>query len=187
MNTKILILDIETTGFLKQGGLIVEIGITELCTLTGVAKVIYNQVCKEEGMSPEHADKPYGWIFDNSDLTMFEVNNGANFELVKREVQEIINSYPLGITAFNKKFDFDFLKDRGFIINNELPCLMHSCTHVVKIKNKGRKGYKWPSVQEAFNYFYPDVDYVEKHRGGDDSLHEAMIASKLIELGIIKL
>lgn len=184
---KILILDIETTGFLNQGGSIVEIGITELDIETKTAKVIYDQVCKEDMLTPEHSEKPFGWIFNNSDLTMFEVNNGANFDLVKREVQEILNNYPLGVTAFNKKFDFDFLKDRGIVIDNELPCLMHSCTEVVKVKNKGRRGYKWPNVEEAFRYFYPNFEYVEKHRGADDSLHEAMIASKLIELGIINL
>jgi len=36
------------------------------------------------------------------------------------KVQEVLDQYPLGCTAFNKKFDFGFLKDRGLKIK-ELP------------------------------------------------------------------
>lgn len=42
---KILVLDLETTGFLNENGKIVEIGIVELDLDTGDCKIIYNQVC----------------------------------------------------------------------------------------------------------------------------------------------
>ena len=182
---KILILDIETTGFLKQGGSIVEIGISSLCLDTGNVEIIYDQICKEDILTPEHELKPYGWIFENSDLTMYDVLKGKPFELVKYEIQHILNKYPLGVTAFNKKFDFDFLRDRGIEIKKELPCIMHSCTNVCKIKKNGKN--KWPNVEEAFKHFYPELIYKEKHRAGDDSKHEAMIVKRLIELGKFKI
>jgi len=42
-------------------------------------------------------------------------------------------------------------------------------------------------VEEAFDFFFPDNEYVEAHRGADDSKHEAMIVYKLYELGVFKL
>ena len=43
--SKILILDIETTGFLQQNGKIVEIGIVELDLENGQREIIFNEVC----------------------------------------------------------------------------------------------------------------------------------------------
>jgi len=44
---KILILDIETTGFLNQGGKIVEIGLVELDLSNGNTKIVFDEVCHE--------------------------------------------------------------------------------------------------------------------------------------------
>jgi DNA polymerase-3 subunit epsilon len=58
-------------------------------------------------------------------------------------------------------------------------------TEIMKLpKNNGYSGYKWPSVEEAFKYFFPDTQYVEKHRGADDSKHEAMIVYELYKMKI---
>jgi inhibitor of KinA sporulation pathway (predicted exonuclease) len=37
---------------------------------------------------------------------------------------------------------------------------------------------KWPSVQEAFDFLYPNNTYTEKHRALDDAKHEAKIVYK---------
>lgn len=184
---KIAVVDIETTGFLKQGGSIVEIGIVELDLQTGDIKIIYDSLCREKILTAKHKEEPFGWIFKNSDLTPEQVRAAPPFEQVKEEVQQILDRYPIGATAFNKRFDFDFLKNRGLNIK-ELPCPMILSTNICKLPNQnGYSSYKWPKVEEAFQHFFPDFEYTEKHRGADDAYHEAMIVHKLYELGIFKI
>lgn len=184
---KILILDIETTGFLNQGGSIVEIGIVELDLDTGEIKEVFESLVREKILTGKHREEPFGWIFRNSDLTVEAVRNAPGAEKVFMEVQDILDKYPLGCTAFNNRFDFDFLKSRGLKIK-ALPCPMILSTDICRLPNRnGHSGYKWPKVEEAFKYFYPDIEYIEKHRGLDDAKHEAMIVYSLYELGVFKL
>lgn len=181
---KILVLDIETTGFLKQGGSIVEIGIVDLNLDNGEVKEVFNSLVREDILTGKHREEPYGWIFRNSDLTVEAVREAPKMYDVFPEVQEILDSYPLGCTAYNKAFDFGFLRDRGFKIN-DLPCPMLLSTEICKLP--GRFGlYKWPKVEEAFDFFFPDNEYTEKHRGADDAKHEAMIVYELYKRGIFK-
>ncbi len=181
---RILVLDIETTGFLKDDGSIVEIGIVELNLDTGEVTEIYDSVCREEMLRQRHRD---GWIFKNSSLTVEEVRNAPSFVKVKQEVQNIINRYPLGATAFNNKFDFDFLKNRGITFLRELPCPMKIATPICNIPFANGKGTKWPNVEEAYAHFFPDVEYKELHRGLDDAKHEAQIVYELYKMGHFKI
>jgi DNA polymerase-3 subunit epsilon len=66
-------------------------------------------------------------------------------------------------------------------------------TNICKIPHKKgkngkrRKGNKWPSVMEAYKFFFPDNEYIEKHRGADDAFYEADIVFKLYKMGIFKI
>ena len=189
---KILILDIETTGFLNQGGSIVEIGIVDLDLDTGEINEVFNSCLREDILSAKHREEPFGWIFKNSDLTIEEVREAPIAFEVLAVVQGILNTYSLGCTAYNNTFDFGFLEDRGLKIK-KLPCPMKLAAPVCKIPKKRRsksptiKGFKSPNVEEAFHFFYPEINYVEKHRGLDDAKHEAMIVYKLYQMGVFKL
>jgi DNA polymerase-3 subunit epsilon len=188
---KILIIDIETTGFLKQGGKIVEIGIVELDLDNGEKRILFDSICYENGISREECDA--AWIIENSTLTTEQIRTSKNLNILQKEIQRIIFNYPLGATAFNNTFDFDFLKDRGFMFPKELPCPMKLSTDICKIPHRAdrygkiRSGNKWPSVMEAYKYFFPESEYIEQHRGADDAFHEANIVQKLYELSIFKL
>ena len=57
---KILVIDIETTGFQKQGGSIVEVGIVELDLETGKAEIIFDSLCRESILSERHFEEPMG-------------------------------------------------------------------------------------------------------------------------------
>jgi DNA polymerase-3 subunit epsilon len=46
--------------------------------------------------------------------------------------------------------------------------------------------YKWPKVEEAYDFFFPNNNYVEKHRGADDAFHEADIVYELHKIGLFK-
>ena len=179
----IAIVDIETSGFQGQGGLIVEIGIVGLNLETGGVTDEFNAIVKEDGFGEKHSKDPYGWVFQNSDLTYNNVLLANNLTSMLPTIQEIFNKYTLGATAFNKKFDFGFLKSRGLIIK-ELPCIMLSATPVVNLPpNSGFTDAKWPKVEEAWEYFFPNTQYKEAHRALDDAKHEALIAYELYKRG----
>lgn len=172
---KILIIDIETTDFLYQGGKIVEVGIVELDLSNGNKTILFDKVCREPEMVQSTIEK--AWIFSNSTLTVDEVLNAQLLQELKPEIQSIINNYPAGATAFNNQFDFGFLEHRGFVFPKKLACPMKLSTNICQIP--GHRGYKWPKVEEAHKYFFGDVGYIEAHRGADDAFHEADIVYEL--------
>jgi DNA polymerase-3 subunit epsilon len=179
---KIAIIDIETSGFQPQGGLIVEIGIVGLDLETGSVTDEFDSIVKEDGFDERHAKHPYGWVFQNSDLKYEDVLSANSLTSVLPKIQNILDKYPLGATAYNKAFDFGFLKSRGLQIN-ELSCIMLSATPVVNLPpNFGYNTPKWPKVEEAWEYFFPQVEYKEAHRALDDAKHEALIAYELYKL-----
>ena len=144
---EIIIVDIETSGFQHQGGLIVEVGIVSL------------------------------------DLQYEDVVRANNLLKAIPEIQSIFDKHPCGATAFNKRFDFGFLKSRGLRIK-ELPCIMLSAAPAVDLPpNPGYRDPKWPKVQEAWDFFFPRSNYIEAHRALDDARHEALIAYELYKLG----
>lgn len=179
----IAIVDIETSGFQNQGGLIVEIGIVGLNLETGEVTDEFDAIVKEDSFGEKHSKDPYGWVFQNSDLTYNDVLQSNNLTSMLSEIQEIFNKYSLGATAFNKQFDFGFLKSRGLQIK-ELPCIMLSATPVINLPpNPGFKDAKWPKVEEAWEHFFPNIKYEEAHRALDDAKHEALIAYELYKRG----
>lgn len=183
---KILILDIETTGFLQQGGKIVEVGIVELDLTNGDRKIIFSEVCHESGITLDEVQN--SWIVKNSDLNMESIKYSGSLESKKQRIQKILDDYPLGATAFNNAFDFGFMENRGIKFPKKLPCPMKLSTDICKIPNQNRYGgFKWPKVEEAHKHFFGDVGYVEKHRGADDAYYEAEIVYELYKLGIFKI
>ena len=180
---KILIIDIETTGFLYQGGKIIEVGIVELDLSNGSKKIIFDEVCQEAGMVRSEVEN--SWIFSNSTLTVDEVFNSKLLSEHKPAIQQIINDYKHGATAFNNQFDFGFLEHRGFVLPNKLACPMKPSTNICQIPS--HRGFKWPKVEEAHKHFFGDVGYIEAHRGADDAFHEADIVFQLFKMGVFTL
>jgi len=188
---EILILDIETTKFLNNGGKIIEIGIVSLNLETGERKIIFSEFCHEAGITLKEVED--SWIIENSDITVEDIRQSKKLFILQPKIQEIINSYPLGATAFNNDFDFGFMESRGFVFPKKLPCPMKLSVDVLKIPptakmvKAGFNKFKTPNVQEAYNYFFPNNTYIEQHRGADDAFHEAEIVWELYKLGIFKI
>jgi len=168
------VVDIETTGFSHHEDCILEIGVCKFDLDSGEYIQLFNKVIRENHYSMKHRN---AWIFKNSDLRHEDILKARPLNVYKKELQRIFNVFPA--TAFNKRFDFDFLKDRGFLIK-ELPCPMVVATDILKLPPiKPGTLYKWPSVEETWKYFFPEKDYIEKHRAYDDSIHEALIIFEL--------
>lgn len=181
--SKILIIDLETTGFLQQGGKIVEVGIVELDLSNGEKNILFDEVCHERPITRQEVEN--AWIVKNSTMTVEEIQRSKQLKHFAGEIQEILNYYPIGATAFNNAFDFGFMENRGFVFPRKLPCPMLLSTNICKIPS--HRGYKWPKVEEAHKHFFGDVGYVESHRGADDAFHEADIVLKLYQMGVFKI
>lgn len=180
---KIAIVDIETTGMLNQGGLIVEIGIVGLDLETGEVVNEFSEIVKEAGFGERHTKAPFGWIFQNSNLNYNDVLSATGLAEMLPEIQRVLGKYPLGATAFNKSFDFGFLKSRGLKIK-ELPCIMLAATPMINLPpNPGYNTPKWPTVEEAWDHFFPTKQYDMTHRGLDDAKHESLIAYEIYKKG----
>lgn len=184
MENKILIVDIETTGFFKQNGKIVEVGIVELDIKTGNKEIIFNQVVHERPITQEEVQN--SWIVVNGFMTVEEIRSSPELKTKITEIQEIFNKYTLGTTAYNNAFDFEFLEDRGIMFPNKLPCPMKVCTNLCKLPGK-YGSFKWPKVPEAYDYLFPNNDYEEIHRGADDAFNEADIVYELIKMDLFKI
>lgn len=188
MTKKFLVLDIETTGFLKDGGKITEIGITEVDPVAKTTSLIFDQVMNP-GLTLEQCQK--AWGVTEGYMTAEEIFNASPLTDYLDQVQMIIDAYEGGVTAFNSDFDFTFLESVGIKFPVKLPCLMKSCINICQIPptqkmlQAGRTHFKSPNAEEAYHFFFPESSYKEIHRGGDDSLHEAEIALKLNELGLL--
>lgn len=177
--SKILVIDIETTGFLPLGK-IVEIGAVELDTETGEIQTVFSRVTKPEGITRKEVEE--SWIVTNGYMSAEEIRLAGPLSWVIREVQALVDRYPAGATAFNNAFDFGFLEKYGVVFPKKLPCPMLLSTDLCKLPSpNGKAGYKWPKVEEAWNYFFGDTGYTELHRGADDAAHEAQIVYELIK------
>lgn len=168
-STHILVLDIETTGFLNQGGKIVEIGMVDLNLENGDITDVFHSVVKEEGMTAKDRD---AWIFKNSTLSVEEVRDAPMLIDVSTRIQSYLDTYQ--VTAYNRDFDIPFLQSRGFKFQQLAPCPMLVACDVVKLANN-----KWPKVTEAMEFFFPGEAYNEEHRGLQDARDEARIVYKL--------
>lgn len=176
------ILDLETTGFLNAGGKIVEIGIVSLDTQSGEIARLWSEVCHERPITLEEVQK--SWIVANSTLTEDDIRYSKQLSEQSGDIQDILDTFEDGVTAYNNAFDFGFMENRGFEIKKKLPCPMKLLTDRMKLPAvNGRSGYKWPKVEEAFPFFFPEIDYKEEHRAGADAWDEALIVFEMIKRG----
>ncbi len=183
--SKILVIDLETTGFLQQGGKIIEVGIVGLNLETGAKKILFNEICHERPITREEVEN--SWIVKNSSITLEAIQKSRQLIHLKPTIQAILDKYTAGATAFNNAFDFGFMENRGFVFPKKLDCPMKLSTDICKIQHPRRNGYKWPNFEEAHKHFFGETGYVEQHRGADDAFFEADLVYKLYKLGIFKI
>jgi len=184
--SKILVIDLETTGFLQQGGKIIEVGIVGLNLETGNKKILFNEVCHERPLTRKEVED--SWIVKNSTITVEAIQNSRQLRFLAPKIQELLNKYPAGATAYNNAFDFGFMENRGFVFPKKLACPMKLCTDICKIPSRnGKAGYKWPNFEEAHKFFFGETGYVETHRGADDAFYEADLVYELYKRGIFKI
>jgi DNA polymerase III epsilon subunit-like protein len=173
---KVAVVDIETNGLNPDFDSIFQVGIVLLDTETGETSDLLDITCKEsDKMISETA-----WIFLNSPLKYTDVLHTKEFREYKNDIQKIFDLYVA--TAYNQKFDFGFLEKRGIVIKRKFKDPMHLSTDVCKLPSKRQyysNSYKYPSVQEAWNKFFPRKPMKESHLAIEDARMEATILYKL--------
>lgn len=169
------VIDLETTGF-DPRGCIVEIGVVELDLDSGDTTGLLNMPVREGHFSKSEHGR--SWVFSHSDLNVWDVLNATPWKNAERELRWVLEEYP--VTAFNKAFDFSFLKHRGLVPKRELPCPMIETARVLKGLFGG---YKWPSLEEAWRHYFPGHNYIERHRAFDDAVHEALLIKAMHAIG----
>jgi DNA polymerase-3 subunit epsilon len=177
MKNRVWVLDLETTDFFNRGGLIVEVGMVLLDLATGRMQKGCDMLVKPDGFNEGHKES---WIFSNSNLEYKSVVEAEPLDIAK--LQSFFDKEPR-VVAWNTAFDFAFLRQQGLRFT-ELPCPMKQSTDYFGIRTM--RGFKWPTVQEAWDRLFPDRPYVESHRGFDDAAHEAMIIHELYKRGVWK-
>lgn len=175
LSEEIVVVDIETTGLEPEYSSIVELGFCMLNTTTGKITKLWDIVCREKN---RYINKN-AWCFENSSLTYEDVKNAGLLEDCKEEIQGILDLAP--VAAYNKDFDFGFLRSRGFIIAKEIRDPMLILTPIMKLPHE-YYDYKWPSMEEAYHYFFPDNGFTHQHRAVVDAYYEAKIIWELIKL-----
>jgi len=175
---KIGVIDTETTHLKPQFGSVVEIGIVELDSDNGNIVEIFDAIVQGSIFCSNPDLHKNAWVFKNTSLKYDDVCSSYNVKKYRDELQEIFDRLPM--TAFNRDFDIGFMKSEGFKFMELMPCIMLSAQPILKLPGK-YGNYKYPSAQEAWNYFFPDNLYKETHRALDDAHHEAQILYEMIK------
>jgi DNA polymerase III epsilon subunit-like protein len=171
---KLAIVDIETTGFVREkNNSIVEIAIVLCDTETRKTEILFNNIVRENTLSDYH--KKNSWIFKNSDLRFSDVERAQDINTYRAEIQAILDKYK--ITAYNKSFDMGWLSNLGFRYK-ETKCLMKTASEYAKVLLNEEISL---SEENVYRWLMQDKNYVEKHRALPDALDEAKILYKLCD------
>ncbi len=181
LDNRLLVVDIETTGFSQAKDFILELGIVSLNLDDGSIEHLFDETFSHPSMTAKHRS---AWIFGNSDLTVAEVRESETLKYYFDEIQAIFHDYAGRITAWNRDFDVRFLEYHGFRLGPSIPCPMKESTSYFKLEKAKGNGYKWPKAQEAWDFLFPLTPRVEAHRGLDDADYEAHIIHSLYKKGI---
>ena len=180
MNDQFFILDIETSGLSNKYS-IVEVGIALLDMRYEMVIPYFHCICQE---SDKFLD-PNAWIFKNSSLSFSFCKDAVDLDDFREHLQKIFDM-GIPVIAYNWAFDYGFLRDRGFKINNPPFDPMIVLTNIIKISHV-YYGFKFPKVTEAFDFLFPMLEYKEKHRALFDAIDEGYIVREVLKRKYIDL
>ena len=167
---RVIVIDIETTGFDSSLDKIIEIGIVELNLKTKEKIILFNSPIYEEGVDLQKNSES----FTMSSLNYSDIIDAPSLESLKNTLQLIFDNFRM--TSFNMNFDLRFLESRGFIFPKKLKDMM---SHTREILPKGDK-YNFEYAYHFFNNssknkggnYLSDADYIQQHQAIDDVMYE---------------
>lgn len=174
---KIAVVDLETTGFNVED-CIIEVGVCELDLESGNTAKLLDMLTRDDHFSFEKHRE--AWVFKNTNIKPEDVAAATAWKNAARELTWIFDEYP--VISYNCAFDLGLLRARQIVPKRELLCPMVMASPVLKIPGSYCE-YKWPSMQEAWNHYFPGLGYIEQHRAYDDALHEALLIREMYRVG----
>lgn len=180
MSLNILVVDLETTSINPRQADILEVGLANVDLGSGKIELVSDTL-----ICPESDEEGWleCWFMANSKLDPEVVRQAPKFSSVRKEVQRQVSELP--VTAFNLNYDVQVLHRHQVQVPKRAPCLMLVCKDILCLP--GYYGdYKYPKFSEAWQYFFPNEPFEEKHRAGYDAIHEARLAIALYERGYLK-
>jgi hypothetical protein len=178
MDNKLLIVDIETNSLSVQNAHILELALANLNLQTGKVDLVIDTL-----VQPDCSEENWRecWFIENSGVRVEEIRRASTFNMIRSQIE---HEFKHPITAYNTEFDFNILIRHGVMIPQPWPCLMRTCTPILKLP--GSYGdYKYPKFTEAWHYFFPSERLVETHRAGPDAVNEARLAFELYKGGYL--
>ena len=174
---ELLIIDTETDSTNPDAANILEISMAKVDLESGQVEVVFDSL-----ILPETNNWRDCWFMQNSHLPESSIETAPKFSEVKDKFAALLTA---PVTAYNLFYDRRVMRRHGLPIENVWPCLMRTCTSILKLP--GYYGdYKYPKFTEAWNHFFPQEPFTEKHRAGWDAAHEAKLAHKLYQQGYLK-
>jgi DNA polymerase-3 subunit epsilon len=143
-------------------------------------------ICLDEDMQIEREFyalvKPDGWVLKPGAAAI----NGLTMERLEAEgipVADVVDMYARALdegrvmVAFNSQFDAKVMRgemrrlgvDDRFHSSPQV-CLMRACTDVCRIPSANGRGYKWPKLAQAYQYFFgPGNNHYNAHHAMGDA------------------
>lgn len=176
---KIYVVDTETDNVKPQYANILEIGMACVDLSSGNIELLFDSLVCPPG--PEAWCDC--WFMNHAGIDPKLVRAAPKFTDIKDGIEAYLSLGP--ITAFNLSFDLQVLNKHYVRAPMTWPCLMLTTKDILKLP--GRYGdWKYPKFSEAWSFFFPTEPFEEKHRAGDDALHEAKLALALYQRGYFK-
>ncbi len=168
----------------RYGDIVVDIGICEASLKNKTVKPVYSSIVGYRTDSWTD-DMKRSWIFENTDLTVEQVEAAKPFSKVKREVSALVKNKWL--TTYNIQYDLDkFLYRFPWNLKGtfmECRDIMFSARDVCKLKSQyyGVSEYRYPKLDYAYAHILNGEDPAEIHGVQDHrALSDAKVASYLM-------
>ena len=184
LKNKIVIIDIETTGFNRDLDSIIEIGIVELDIKSGQIRTLFNSQVKDTNFDvSQHIDNTF---IKTSGIDIYEISESISIKECEEDLQLIFDNYRCA--AYNRTFDFGWLESRTFSIPMKLMDIMRFCIKLFS----NCKSFKFQDVyrfitdqlNDFITKYLTRTYYKSNHRAIDDAICEAEVLFYLIkELG----
>jgi DNA polymerase III subunit epsilon len=190
-----LVVDVETSGLMKyrdKSGNVIRSDDPCQPFLAQLAMIMVNENFDIEDQVAGWI-RPEGWVMEPAATAV----NGLTDEFLKehgRPAGEILCRYEEAIgegrvgVAFNAQFDFRIIRgalrrDGRDDLFEKTPnvCVMRALQGICRFPQKFGKGYRWPKLREAMEFF--DLPFVKAHEGSGDAFAAYQLMCKLNEMG----
>lgn len=173
---KITVVDLETDNVNPEIANVMEVGIATADLDTGAVDLVFESL-----VCPPTLGWDDCWFMQHSLIDRKNVLEAPAFELIKPQVAQLLSAFP--VTAYNLGFDLRIIYRHHISVEKQFPCLMQTCTPILRLPPYRNGSYKFPKFAEAWSHFFPNTVLNVTHRAGVDAVNEGKLAVTLARRG----